>query len=446
MRMFQLLATEPRFLRLWLGQCVSQAGDWFQLVALVSLLPARGTHVGPLAALFVVRFLGPLLFTPIAGVVADRLPRKAVMIVADVLRAGVVLGYLFAHGPEDIGLITALCFTQEALGAFFETARGAAIPQVVPAHKLYEANTLGSATWSAMLAFGAVLGGGAVAAFGREAAFFLNAGSFLLSGALVASVRIPKVVHDVATLAERAEPLRLFSKRGIGRLLGLDDFLAGARYLRAHVPQASVSFAKGGIGIVAAAGYMLISVFAEQIFVRDARPALATGCLYATRGVGSLIGPFIGERIFGSHPAALRRGVSAAYLLAALGFAAFAFAPTLAWAVLAYGVATCATSAVWVNSTQLLQLTVENRFLGRVLAVEMSMLSLVLIVTTLGTSGALEAAVAPRVVGYGVAAAGLVPFAFSMLVSARMGKRLDEAAHRELGRATSGRDAATVEA
>src|SRR5258708_5182307 len=132
-----LLRTEVAFRRLWYAQLVSEAGDWFQIVALLTLLPTVGgkSHV-------------------VAGYLVVRLLRGKTLIVCDLLRAAIVLLYVFVvrgDGSTNVPLLYALSFIQEGLAAFFEPARGALIPQVVPTRGLLSANAISGASWSAML-------------------------------------------------------------------------------------------------------------------------------------------------------------------------------------------------------------------------------------------------------------------------------------------------------
>src|SRR5512132_2951148 len=165
----ELLRTQPAFRKLWLGQIVSELGDWLQLIALLALFPTKGAGATHLAGIFIVRMLPSIVWAPVAGVVADRFPRGRVMVACDLGRALVVLGYLLIRGPEDVLWIYALMFAQETLSCFFEPARAAALPQIVPPHALLAANSLSGATWSAMLAIGAALGGFIAAALGPRA-------------------------------------------------------------------------------------------------------------------------------------------------------------------------------------------------------------------------------------------------------------------------------------
>src|SRR5690349_18015991 len=93
----ELLRNNRSFRQLWLGQVVSQMGDWFDTIALYTIilnLTGSGRDVG---LLLVARFVPSFLFGPLSGVIADRFSRQKIMIWSDVLRAVVVLGFLFVR-------------------------------------------------------------------------------------------------------------------------------------------------------------------------------------------------------------------------------------------------------------------------------------------------------------------------------------------------------------
>lgn len=100
----KLLRTNQSFRRLWYGQLVSQLGDWFDSIALLALLlrlTGSGTAVG---LLLVAQFLPPALVGLGAGVIIDRLPRKQVIIAADIGRGVLVLLFLLIRSPEMVWL------------------------------------------------------------------------------------------------------------------------------------------------------------------------------------------------------------------------------------------------------------------------------------------------------------------------------------------------------
>ena len=87
----ELLRENKGFRQLWLGQVVSQMGDWFNTIALYTIilnLTGSGRDIG---LLMVARFLPSFVFGPISGVLADRFSRRSIMIISDLLRALLVL-------------------------------------------------------------------------------------------------------------------------------------------------------------------------------------------------------------------------------------------------------------------------------------------------------------------------------------------------------------------
>jgi len=420
----ELLRTQPAFRKLWLGQLVSELGDWLQLIALLALFPTQGAAVERLAGIFIVRMLPSILWAPLAGVVADRFPRGQVMVACDLGRALVVLGYLLIRGPEDVIWIYVLLFAQESLSSFFEPARAAALPQVVPLHARFAANSLSNATWSSMLAVGAALGGLIAAGVGPRTAFVIDAASFLLSAFFIGGIGIPRVVRDAAGTAAHAKDR-----------FGLFALREGLAYLRAHRPQASAALIKCLWGMSGGVIF-LFSIYAGERFTAPGRdPSSTTGLLFAGRGLGALTGPLLARRLVGESPKSLRQAVQVAFPLSMLAIIAFAFAPNAWLGALCLVVVHAGGSTCWVNSSQLLQLTVPNPLQGRVFAVELAAFTF----TT-----ALSNAFAGAALGHGwldlrgvtfvmAGAAALSAFVW-WLAMRRLGLRIDTAA-AEHGRA-----------
>src|SRR5262245_2965914 len=185
-----LLRRNRNFRQLWLGQVVSQMGDWFDTIALYTIilnLTGSGRDVG---LLLVARFVPSFLFGPVSGVVADRFSRRTIMIWSDFLRALVVLGFLFVRRADQLWIIYVLTVCQLALSTFFEPAKTAAVPSIVDDRELVAANAISSVTWSVMLTFGAAIGGVITGWFGTNAAFILDSLSYVLSAVLILRVKL----------------------------------------------------------------------------------------------------------------------------------------------------------------------------------------------------------------------------------------------------------------
>ncbi|CAN5382231.1 hypothetical protein BH18ACI2_BH18ACI2_12250 [soil metagenome] len=212
-----LLRENRGFRLLWLGQVVSQLGDWFNTIAVYTLvlnLTGSGRAVG---LVLVARFLPTVVIGPLAGVVADRYSRRRIMIISDVVRAVVVLGFFFIRRPDQVWIIYALTVLQLAASTFFEPAKSAVIPSLVVERDLVTANAISSVTWSSILTLGAALGGFVTGWFGTDVAFVIDSLTYLASALLVAAVIFP------------ARPRRPKSKLTVGKALGITDTLEGIR-------------------------------------------------------------------------------------------------------------------------------------------------------------------------------------------------------------------------
>ncbi len=220
----ELLRGNRGFRFLWLGQVVSQMGDWFDTIAVYTITLRLTGSSRSVALIMVARFLPSVVMGPLSGVVADRFSRRSIMITADLLRAVVVLGFLFIRRPDQMWLVYVLTVMQLAFSAFFEPAKTAAIPSIVSDRELLSANAIASVTWSAMLTLGAAIGGFVAGWFGTDVAFILDSLTFVASALLIASVRFPR------------RPPREKAKLTIGKALGITDTLEGARYVK-HRPR-----------------------------------------------------------------------------------------------------------------------------------------------------------------------------------------------------------------
>ncbi|HEV2904869.1 MAG TPA: MFS transporter, partial [Pyrinomonadaceae bacterium] len=188
----ELLRKNRQFRMLWLGQVVSQMGDWFDTIAVYTLALQLTGSSRSVALIMVARFLPSVVMGPLSGVVADRFSRRSIMIASDIMRALVVLGFLFVRRPDQMWLVYVLTVLQLAFSAFFEPAKTAVIPSIVSDRELLPANAIASVTWSIMLTTGAAIGGVVTGLFGTNAAFILDSLTFLASAILISRVRFPK--------------------------------------------------------------------------------------------------------------------------------------------------------------------------------------------------------------------------------------------------------------
>jgi MFS family permease len=269
-----LLRRNRDFRRLWTGQIISESGDWFNSVALFTLMLNLTGSSEAVGYILIIKLVPTFLVGPVAGVVADRFNRKMIMIIADVARGLVVLGFLFIDSPEQVWMVYAITALQVVMASFFDPARSAAIPGIVTRDQLISANALSSVTWSATLAFGALLGGVVTDVLGRDAAFLIDSLSFFLSAAVISLVRLPG-----RPPRERRASRRL----RLAEATGLADLIEGARYLRSDLRVMALLLVKSGWG-VGGGVLLLLTVFGKQVFPIGNDGSTSIGLLFAARG------------------------------------------------------------------------------------------------------------------------------------------------------------------
>lgn len=351
-----LLAGNPQFRRLWIAQVVSQLGDWFNAVAVYALLLDLTGSATLVAAMMVVQLLPLALVGPIAGVVVDRMSRRTLMIAADLARAVLFAGLVLVRSADQIWLAFVLVSLGVIATAFFEPARTAMLPDVVPREHLITANALSAATWAVMLAVGASVGGAITVAVGRDAAFVCNGLSFLASAAALRGLHVGETHHEL---------------RAAGTQVRVRD---GISYLREH-PATIALLSIKGVWAVAGGMMLLLTVFGQRVFASSPNETAAwgIGVLFGARGVGAMGGALFARAVQGIEPGRLRQLVPWAYGLAALGYLALASAPTLAVGALAVVWAHVFGTLLWVLSTVLLQLAVDAHVRGRIFALELAL-------------------------------------------------------------------------
>jgi predicted MFS family arabinose efflux permease len=274
--------------------------------------------------------------------------------------------------------------------------------------ELFSANALGGATWGIMLMVGSALGGIVSTLFGRDSAFVINALSFLIAAGLIALIEIP----SPKTTTKQITPVK--------------DFIEGMRYLREHLPSlALVGIELGwgfGVGVV-----VLLSVLGTQVFhAGDA----GIGMLYAGRGLGVLIGPFVVPIVAGNNIKKMRNAIWLSFVLAAIGYRIVAYAgwnDSLWLAAFGLIVAHFGGGVAWAVASILLQITTPDRLRGRVLSVNGGLGTLGSGISTLLFGLALQAGSSPMTLAVVGAAIFAVNGVFWGLITARGPFHISEA-------------------
>ena len=359
-----LLRRNRDFRRLFLASVISLGGDWFLFVAIGSLVfdaTGKASSIGLLILSQELPFFASSWF---GGILADRLDRRRLMIVCDVARAGVCVAFL-AVEPAHLWLAFVLIAVLSTFAGPYDPAFSAATPNVVDPEDLPVANALSGSLWGTMLAVGAALGGVVSGVFGRDAAFLVDAGSFLVSAWLLLGIT------------------RRFSEDREAEHPGpIAASVETVRYARRDHRVLALLAVKAGFG-VGAGVLALIVVFAKQVFQAG---DVGFGLLMAARGLGALIGPFLGHRIAGPGHRRLFPAIAAALAVFGVAYISLALAPSMAVAALVILVAHLGGGAQWVLSSFGLQRLVPDRIRGRIFAADYAMITLTLTLSALGAS------------------------------------------------------------
>lgn len=359
----ELVRRNTDFRFLWLGQIVSLMGDWLNLIASATLLSSLTQSGMAVGTLFVVRWLAPFLISPVAGVAADRYDRQRLLILADVARGVVVLGFLLVRDSGDVWLLYALTAIQLGVSGFFFPARNAILPNIVSPKELGAANALSSATWSVMLALGTGMGGIVAGGFGVYVAFLVDALSFFLSAVWI------NRIHYNSTLDtdEGDDGVRTAARQ----------YVDGLRYLRKHLDIFAIVMLKAAVALTTSGALHVIQVaMAKRVFVIGKGGAISMGIMFAVVGLGTGVGPIIARRYTGDRHPLLRLAIAFSFLLIAAGVAVAATLSSFTTVLSGILLRGIGGGIIWVFSTQLLMQLVPDHIQGRVFAAEFALFTL----------------------------------------------------------------------
>lgn len=355
---FELLQQNPNFRWLWGGQVVSLLGDWFNLIAsaiLIAELTGSGLAIG---VLFTIRMLAPFVIAPLAGICADRYNRKHLLIITDLARAVIVIGFLFVREASDIWLLYALTILLFGVSGFFSPARSAILPDITSPQELGTANTLGAATWSVMLAVGAAIGGLTTGLFGSQTAFVIDGFTFAISAALLLKIKLPGPPSATSETSGRAK-------------------VSVLRYMLQHPDILFIAMHKAAISLLMSTGVQVILVeIAKSYFVIGVGGALSLGMMYCMNGVGSGVGPILARHWTGDRDQPLRTSIGIGYLIASIGIAITATLYNFGIVLFGGFVRSIGGGIAWVFSTQLLLQRAPNEIRGRIFGTEFALFTL----------------------------------------------------------------------
>ena len=370
---------------MWSGQIVSEIGDHYNNVAVFALALANTGSGLVVAGILISRAICAVLAGPIAGVLLDRMDRKRIMIISDLVRAVVAVIFILGIPVGHTWLLYLLSGILMFASPFFSSGRASILPTIATRHELHSANSLTQLTQWTTLTLGSFLGGTSVTQFGYKLAFVFNAVSFLFSALCVSRLHV-----ESGFRAERSDV------SGDKVVRPWHEYTEGLRYMKASplilgIGLVAVGWATGG-----GAAQILFSVFGEVVFHRG--PA-GIGTIWGCAGIGLVIGAMVAHRLgktisFENY----KRSVSICYVLHGGSYVLFSQAKTFGWALFFIGLSRAAVAVSSVlNVTQQLR-HVSDEFRGRVFATIESW-NWMTMMLSMAIAGLASTHVSPRVIG-----------------------------------------------
>lgn len=339
------------FWKFWVGETISNFGNsitFFALPLLVFKLTGSAVSLGIAFAMF---GLPHLFFGLIIGAWADRLDRKRLMIVVDLLSAAALVGIPLASavGALSIWWIYATAFVLATLGIFFQAAQFAAIPSLVERDQLVTANGRIQASFSAASVVGPLVAGALLAFIPVEGLLYLDALTFVVSAVALALIARPfNAPREAARTSIRA------------------DVVEGLRYVLRHPVLRNISAMMALINFVSVTVFAQLVLFAKQRFgVTDSE----LGLLFGADGAGVVLlsllaGPLRSRYSFGNV-------ALGALMLSGIATFALAYAPSYLLAVALSGLSSGFGILFNINTGSLRQAIVPDHLLGRIITIAM---------------------------------------------------------------------------
>ena len=272
------LVKNKGYVTLMIAQTVSSIGDWLSIVAVITLVGLKWNASPMEVSLIILCLALPMaLFGPIAGTVADRMSRKALMITSDIVRAGLILVLTVA----DSLLIVYVClFAIGAFSAIFIPAKNGKLKEIVTDSDINSAMAITSMIDSSTKVLGPLLSGILVATLGSKLVFMIDSGTFLLSAFLI--VFLPNALANNKISEASDKPS--FKK----------EFSQGVTYVKANAQLLTGLFFLGiSLMVVQLSDSQLIVLLRE---LTQVSPDLF-GYLVASSGIGMFLsGMFLAKK------------------------------------------------------------------------------------------------------------------------------------------------------
>ncbi len=350
-----------------ISQLAGTTANWMEVIVRSIIIYDLTTSALMLGVVNLARTLPSFVFGFIGGVLADRLDRKTLLTVSQLVSGctAALLGTLVFSGRIQVWHFFAAALIEGTVSSLQHPARQALIPSVVPREHLMNAIALSGGIWNASRMVGPALAGGAAAIAGPSGALFLEA-AFYWCGALatrcIGSLNRPANPSATQISAPVDEPRRHGGHRGRGSDF-LEDF-RGYSYLWKN-PVVGWLVALAMVPVFFSMGLRILApIFAKEILHMGAG---GIGLLLAAPGVGAIIATLIIATLSNMR----RKGIISlgGVIVHGLAVIVFALSNSLWISLTALAVHGFAMTAYHSLNQTLVQLHTHDEYRGRVMAV-----------------------------------------------------------------------------
>ena len=271
------------FLKLWSAETVSQFGTQFSALALpLTAVIVLHASVFEIAALNVVEFLPFVLVSLPAGVWVDRLPRRPILVLGDLARAGLLISIPIAYAFDALTIwqLYAVGFLVGIATVFFDVAYQSYLPALVDRHQLVEGNSKLEISRSSAQLGGPGLAGVLVDLLSAPVAIVFDAVSYLGSALLIFRIR-------------KAEPPQKKHEAEVSPRMR-DEIAEGLRYVFHHPYLKSIAACTASFNFFGSLWFAVLLVYAVRVL--DLRPGVI-GLTFSLANLGALLAAFTAGRI-----------------------------------------------------------------------------------------------------------------------------------------------------
>jgi len=264
------------FAKLYLAQTISLIGDAFTWVGLALLAYQIGKERSAviLATALTLRVTAFIIFSPFAGVLADKVDRKKILYITHFIRMGIICCLPFITAEWHIYV---LVFFLNVFNAFFTPTYRAVVPQIIEGKYYREAVGLSTATYQLLGILGPALAGVVAVWLGAREIFFVDAGSFILAAILILAIPRAELQKGVTAEAEQ-------SQNTWGDVIKGIRLLFGNKILRFALSIEFVSAIAGAMILVNTIGYVKTGLHLDNKYY---------GWVMAAFGIGAAIAAFV---------------------------------------------------------------------------------------------------------------------------------------------------------